>query len=92
MKSETADIHIHLRAREEQREIIDQAAEASGVNRSQFIMAATVKEAQNVLLDRCMISVDNKSFNEILNWLDNPKTDAERAGVTRLREAKLPWG
>jgi uncharacterized protein (DUF1778 family) len=92
MKSETTDIHIHLRAREEQREIIDQAAEASGVNRSQFFLAATVKEAQNVLLDRCMISVDNKSFNEILIWLDSPKSDAERAGMRRLREAKLPWG
>ena len=37
------DVHINLRARVAQRELIDQAAQASGRNRSDFMLEAAVE-------------------------------------------------
>ena len=60
-----ADINIHLRARPQDREIIDQAAELVGSNRSQFMLASALKEAKNILLDQSTIYMD-------ASWPDEP--------------------
>jgi uncharacterized protein (DUF1778 family) len=43
---------INIRARTTQRDLIDRAAEALGKNRSDFMLEASCREAENVLLDR----------------------------------------
>ena len=64
MKSEpsTAEVNIHLRARAQDRTLIDQAAELVGANRSQFMMASALKEAKNILLDQSTIDADAETF------------------------------
>ncbi|MGB8843401.1 MAG: DUF1778 domain-containing protein [Aliidongia sp.] len=57
----TAEVNIHLRARAQDRAIIDQAAELVGANRSQFMMASALKEAKNILLDQSTIHADAKT-------------------------------
>ena len=86
-----AEVNIHLRARAQDRMLIDQAAELLGANRSQFMMASAIKEAKNVLLDQTTLYVDNKNFQKVLDWLDAPTTQEQEAGMKRLLATKPPW-
>ncbi len=89
--SATADINIHLRARAEDKNLIDQAAELVGSNRSQFMMASALKEAKNVLLDQTTVFADAKQFQKILGWMDGETSADETAGMHRLMIAKTLW-
>jgi uncharacterized protein (DUF1778 family) len=86
-----AEVNIHLRARAQDRMLIDQAAELLGSNRSQFMMASAIKEAKNVLLDQTTFYVDSKTFQKVLDWLDAPATPEQAAGMKRLLASKAPW-
>ncbi|MDP1774494.1 MAG: DUF1778 domain-containing protein [Methylobacter sp.] len=86
-----AEVNIHLRAKAHDRLLIDQAAELLGSNRSQFMMASALKEAKNVILDQTSIYVDNKTFQNVLEWLDTPATQEQIDGMNRLRTIKSPW-
>ena len=90
-QSTTAEVNIHLRARAQDRTIIDQAAELVGANRSQFMMASALKEAKNVLLDQSTIYADAKTFQKVLDWMDAAATPAETAGMNRILQSKSPW-
>lgn len=87
----TAEINIHLRARPQDRSLIDQAAEIVGSNRSQFMLASALKEAKNVLLDQTSFYAEAKAFQSIMDWLDAEPADDDVAGMKRLLEAKAPW-
>jgi uncharacterized protein (DUF1778 family) len=89
--SQQADVNIHLRARLQDRMLIDRAAELSGANRSQFMLAAALKEAKNVLLDQTTIHADARAFQKILDWMDKPATAPETAGMKKLLAAKASW-
>ena len=80
----TAEVNIQVRVRTEDRQVIDQAAELVGANRSQFMLASALKEAKNVLLDQSTILADARAFHRILEWMDAPATEAEAAGMDRL--------
>ena len=86
-----AEVNIHLRARAQDRMLIDQAAELLGSNRSQFMIASAIKEAKNVLLDQTTFYVDSKIFQKVLDWLDAPSTPEQAAGMKRLLASKAPW-
>ena len=82
MKSQpsTAEVNIHLRARTQDRTLIDRAAELVGANRSQFMLSSALKEAKNILLDQTTIHADAATFQKIMDWLDAPATRSETAG------------
>jgi uncharacterized protein (DUF1778 family) len=86
-----AEVNIHLRARAQDRNLIDRAADLVGANRSQFMLASALKEAKNVLIDQSTILADAKTFQKVMDWMDRPATSAETAGMTRLRDAQAPW-
>jgi uncharacterized protein (DUF1778 family) len=86
-----AEVNIHLRARTQDRALIDQAAELVGTNRSQFMMASALKEAKNVLLDQSTLYADTATFHKVMDWMDAPASRSETAGMKRLRQAKIPW-
>jgi uncharacterized protein (DUF1778 family) len=88
--SQSADVNIHLRARPQDRKLIDRAAELTGANRSQFMLASALKEAKNVLLDQTTIYADNKTFRQILDWMDKPATAQEVSGMKKLLAVKAP--
>ena len=85
-----AEVNIHLRARSQDRNIIDQAAELVGANRSQFMMTSALKEAKNILLDQSTIYADAKAFERIMDWMDAEPTAAETTGMKRLLQAAAP--
>ena len=90
-QSTAAEVNIHLRARTQDRNLIDQAAELVGANRSQFMLASALKEAKNILLDQTALHADAKTFQKVMDWMDAPATPAEAAGMKRLLQAKAPW-
>lgn len=91
MSARTADANIHIRVRPSDRDLVDRAAELTGANRSQFVMAAALKEAMNILFDNNRVVAGDSAFNAICDWLDNPKSAGERAGVDRLKSVRTPW-
>jgi uncharacterized protein (DUF1778 family) len=86
-----AEINIHLRARAEDKNIIDQAAGIIGSNRSQFMLASALKEAKNILLDQSTIHVDAKAFNAVMDWMDEEHNAETKKGLKRLLNAKPVW-
>jgi len=90
-RSSIAEVNIHLRARSQDKALIDRAAELVGANRSQFMLASAIKEAKNVLLDQSTIFTNAKTFQEVMSWMDAEATSAEAEGMMRILQAKLPW-
>lgn len=90
-QSAIAEVNIHLRARTQDRSVIDRAAELVGANRSQFMLASALKEAKNVLLDQTTIYADSATFQKVMDWMDAEPAQAEAAGMKRLQTARLPW-
>jgi uncharacterized protein (DUF1778 family) len=86
-----AEVNIHLRARTQDRTLIDQAAELLGTNRSQFMLSSALKEAKNILLDQSTLYADARTFQKIMDWMDAPATAPQAAGMTRILHAKAPW-
>jgi len=89
-RSTAAEVNIHLRARAPDKDLIDQAAELVGANRSQFMLASALKEAKNVLPDRTTIHADAEAFQKVMDWMDAEATPAETAGMERLLKARAP--
>jgi uncharacterized protein (DUF1778 family) len=89
---DTSDVHIHLRARAQDRALIDQAAELSGLNRSQFMLDASLRDAKAVLADQTTVLADQKAFQAILAWMDSPATETERAGMQRIAKVGVAHG
>lgn len=87
----SAEVNIHLRARAQDRALIDQAAGLVGANRSQFMMASALKEAKNILLDQTTLSTDCDTFQKVMDFLDAVPTTAEEAGMRRILDTKTPW-
>ena len=83
------DVTINLRANRRQRALIDRAAEATGKNRSDFMLEAACREADAVLLDRRFFLLDEKAYRRFTAALDKPPADNSR--LRRLLTSKAPW-
>ena len=55
--SQTRDVTINIRAKANQRALIDRAAQLQGKSRSEFMLESAYQKAQDVLLDRCFFWV-----------------------------------
>ena len=84
------DAAINLRAHPEQRELIDQAAQLLGKNRSDFMLEAACDKAQSVLLDQVFFKLDAGKFRQFAKLLDAPPP--RNPGLERLMAVKAPWG
>ena len=83
------DAAINLRARPEQRDIIDHAAHLLGKNRSDFMLGAACDKAQSVLLDQVFFRLDAAKFRQFTKLLDAPLP--ANPGLDRLLAVKPPW-
>jgi uncharacterized protein (DUF1778 family) len=80
---------INLRADERRRALIDRAAEATGKNRSEFMLDAACREATAVLLDRRLLQLDAKAYRQFTAALDKSPTANPR--LRRLLASRAPW-
>jgi uncharacterized protein (DUF1778 family) len=83
------DAAINLRARPEQRELIDRAVAMLGKNRSDFMLEAACERARAVLLDQAFFQLDAQRFQAFMQQLDAPA--APNAGLERLMAVQPPW-
>lgn len=84
------DAAINLRALPQQRDLIDQAAELLGKNRSDFMLEAACDKARSVVLDQVFFSLDEDRLQQFNAMLDAPP--APNPGLERLLAVKAPWG
>jgi uncharacterized protein (DUF1778 family) len=63
---------INIRALQQQRDLIDRAAKITSKKRSEFMLEAACKEANNILLDNQHFFLDPKKFDRFLKALDQP--------------------
>ena len=80
---------INLRVNQRQKTLIDEAAQALGRNRSDFIVETAYREATTVLLDRRYFALDEDEFKRFTAMLDKPPKSNPR--LIRLLKAKAPW-
>ena len=83
------DAAINLRARPEQRDLIDHAANLLGKNRSDFMLEAACDRAQAVVLDQVFFNLDTEAFQQFTAMLDAPPV--QNPGQERLFALKAPW-
>src|SRR5665647_244810 len=69
---ETVSVSINIRAKARQRDLIDQAADRLGRSRSDFMLEAACREAEDVLLDQAFFTVDDDTFKNIQLLLESP--------------------
>jgi uncharacterized protein (DUF1778 family) len=86
--SESSTRAVNLRVRQEIRDLIDQAARSQGKSRSEFMIDAARRAAEEALLDQTLVRVDRKTFEHFLAVLDQPPGGE---GYERLMTAKQPW-
>ena len=67
--------NMNIRAQRYQRDLIDKAAELLGKTRSDFVLETACREAQEVLLDQRVLTLDTESFQAVQLLLDAPPSD-----------------
>ena len=82
-------VSINIRAKVPQRDLIDQAAEHLGRSRSDFMLEAACRQAENVLLDQAFFTVDASTFEQFQTLLDKPLPATDK--LRRLLKTKAPW-
>ena len=88
-KTATRDSSISLRIRGDQKAIIDRAAEAAGTSRTEFMLRASVKEAQDALLDQRMFVLSEQEYDDFVAALDAPAKINPR--LQKLMNTKASW-
>ena len=87
--SQTRDVTINIRAKANQRALIDHAAQLQGKSRSEFMLESAYQKAQDVLLDRCFFGLSELKIKQFLALLDAPPTPNQK--LNALLKTKSPW-
>ena len=83
---------LQLRASAEQRQLIDQAAAAEGISRTEFILRSCQERARDVLLDRTLFSLTPEQTTALLADLEDSGAAAQdQTSIDRLLDLPLPW-
>ena len=80
---------LNLRIKPEERGLIDRAAKTLGKNRTDFMLDAARRAAEEALLDRTIFTVSSKAYAEFLARLDAPPQPNER--LRRTMRTSAPW-
>ncbi len=82
-------ITISIRAKAGQRDLIDQAASRLGRSRSDFMLEAACRQAEDVLLDQTYFLLDREKMAAFQAMLDKPPAPNDR--LRRVMTAPTPW-
>lgn len=80
---------LNLRIPAAERNLIDRAAVSAGKTRTDFILEAARRAAEETLLDRALMAVSLEAYNEFIKRLDQPAQSNAR--LRRSMQAKAPW-
>jgi len=71
-------IATQMRISEAHRAVIDKAASVSGKSRTEFMVSASLKEAEQVLYDQRIFVLDGDEFDKFMDFLDAPAQANEK--------------
>ncbi len=80
---------LNIRIKPEERNLIDRAAKTRGKNRTDFILEAARRAAEDALQDQVIISVSPEAYSEFLARLDMPPKPNER--LRKTMQTPAPW-
>jgi uncharacterized protein (DUF1778 family) len=80
---------LNLRIPAAERGLIDRAAKSSGKTRTDFILSAARRAAEEELLDRTIFVVSPSTYSKFLALLDAPPQPNER--LRRTMRTPPPW-
>jgi len=85
--TETRKVPINIKASAAQRNLIDSPAAAMNKSRSDFMLEAACRDAENVLLDQRLFLLQEKDFAAFEAALKTPVAEA----MKKILSAKSPW-
>jgi uncharacterized protein (DUF1778 family) len=80
---------LNLRIKPQVRELIDRAAELAGKNRTDFVLDAARRAAEDTLLDRTVFTVNPTAYRQFLARLDAPPKPNKR--FLKTMQTRPPW-
>jgi uncharacterized protein (DUF1778 family) len=80
---------LNMRIKAEDRNLFDWAAKVQGKTRTDFILEAARRAAEEALLDRAVIQVSAKTYAEFVARLEAPPSPSRR--LKRTMQTKAPW-
>jgi uncharacterized protein (DUF1778 family) len=82
-------LSLNLRIKPDERGLIDRAAKALGKTRTDFVLDAARRAAEDALLDRTVLTVNPKAYAEFLARLDASPQPNKR--LHRTMKTSAPW-
>ena len=89
MSHPSTSVTISLRANAAQRDLIDQAADRLGRSRSEFMLEAACRRAEDVLVDQAWFARDPKHVTAFQALVDAPPAPTDR--LRHTLNAQPPW-
>ena len=80
---------LNLRIPPAERSLIDRAAQSTGKTRTDFILEAARRAAEDALLERAVTAVNPRAFAAFVARLDAPAQPNER--LRKSMQAPQPW-
>jgi uncharacterized protein (DUF1778 family) len=80
---------LNLRIKPGDRGLIDRAAKSLGKTRTDFVLDAARRAAEDALLDRAVLAVSPNAYAEFLARLDAPPQPNER--LRKTLQTSAPW-
>ena len=80
---------LNIRIQPELRSLIDRAAELTGKTRTDFVLDASRRAAEEALLDRTLFTAGEQAYEEFLARLDAPTRPSDR--LRRTMTTPAPW-
>ncbi|MCA0405438.1 MAG: DUF1778 domain-containing protein [Proteobacteria bacterium] len=80
---------LNMRIKPEDRSLFDWAAKAQGKTRTDFILEAARRAAEEAMLDRTLIQVTPEAYDAFIARLDAPPKPNDR--LKKTMQTKAPW-
>ena len=80
---------LNIRIKPQIRELIDRAAQLSGKNRTDFVLDAARRAAEDTLLDHTVLTVSPAAYRQFLARLDAPPRPNKR--LLKSMQTPAPW-
>ena len=80
---------LNLRIKPEERGLIDRAATITGKTRTDFVLEAARRAAEEALLDRTVFTVNQEAYAAFLARLDEPPKPNDR--LRQTMQTVPPW-
>jgi uncharacterized protein (DUF1778 family) len=80
---------LNMRIKPEDRSLFDWAAKAQGKTRTDFILEAARRAAEETMLNRALVQVSPEAYDAFLARLDAPPQPSDR--LKKTMQTKAPW-